>query len=292
MTALHAILVVVAFSLNFTAAQAVADKAQTIAAAGRAKVTLVQAIETALKEVPNGRAYEAELENEDGKLVYEVAIVVRDRCKEVTVDAMTGKVLEVEDEVSVLEQWSFDKAALDKTPNGFMIRQNNPTKAMAQWVVATDPAAPSQSNVLNVKTENDNATYNLAIVENISAKDVDLSVRVRGNSGKEDQGGGLIWRCKDENNYYICRINPLEPNYRVYKVEDGKRKQLQSVEVKTETGKWYTVRAVMIGGHIQCYLDGKKMLDIQDDTFKDAGKIGLWTKADACSSFDDLVLAR
>jgi len=192
MKVLHAILVVVAFSLNFTAAQADADKAQTIAAAARAKVTLAQAIEIALKEVPNGRAYEAELEDEDGKLVYEVAIVAGDRCKEVTVNAMTGKVLGVEDEVSVLEQWGFDKAALDKTPDGLVIRQNNPTKAMAQWTVAADPAAPSQSNVLNIKTENDNATYNLAIFEKTSAKDVDLSVRVRGNSGKEDQGGGLF----------------------------------------------------------------------------------------------------
>ena len=99
-----------------------------------------------------------------------------------------------------------------------------------------------------------------------------------------------IWRCKDENNYYICRMNPLENNFRVYKVINGKRQQLQSTEFKAQAGKWYVVRAKMVGNHIMCFIDDKKLLDVSDDEIKDAGLIGLWTKADASSSFDNIAV--
>lgn len=187
-------------------------------------------------------------------------------------------------------RWDFDKDAVGKLPPGWIIKQNNPTKELATWAVEPDPKAPSKPNVFSLKTENGDATFNLAIIEKTSYKDLDLSVKIRGNAGKEDQGGGLIWRCKDENNYYICRINPLENNYRVYKVVDGKRKMLKSTEAVTPTAQWVTLRVTMRGGEILCYLDGKKMLEAADDTFKDAGMIGLWTKADASSSFDDLTV--
>ena len=81
----------------------------------------------------------------------------------------------------------------------------------------------------------------------------------------------------------------MESNYRVYKVVDGKRTQLQSADVNTESGKWYTLRAVMKESKITCYLDGKKLLEVSDDTFKDAGMVGVWTKADAATSFDNVM---
>ena len=109
-------------------------------------------------------------------------------------------------------------------------------------------------------------------------------------SGDEDQGGGPIWRCKDENNYYICRFNPLEGNYRIYKVVNGKRKQLDTTRIETEPGKWYAVRVTMVGEHITCYLDGRKLLGVWDSTFEDFGMVGFWTKADAVTRFDDLVV--
>ncbi len=80
----------------------------------------------------------------------------------------------------------------------------------------------------------------------------------------------------------------LEGNVRVYFVKDGKRKQLASADVETETGRWYTVRVTMTGERIACFLDGKKLLEAEDATFPDAGQAGLWTKADAVTSFDDL----
>ena len=123
-----------------------------------------------------------------------------------------------------------------------------------------------------------------------SYRDVNVRTRSRPISGEEDQGGGVIWRCRDENNYYICRINPLESNFRVYKVVDGRRKKLQSAHLETHPGKWYVVRAKMVDDHITCYVDGKKLLDVHDDTFTDAGMVGLWTKADASSSFDNVAV--
>jgi uncharacterized membrane protein YkoI len=267
------------------------ELAEAVKALDAAKITMIQAVEIAMKEVKGGKPYEAELEMEEGKPQYEVKVMADDKRLEVKIDAVSGKVLKVEKEEGEEGQaWTFDKDELGKTPGGLLIKQNNPTKELGRWTVEADPAAPSKPNVLSLKTQNGNATFNLAIVQKASFKDLALSVKIRGNSGSDDQGGGLIWRAKDENNYYICRINPLEPNYRVYKVVDGKRKQLQSAEVKTETGKWYTLKAVMVGDHIMCFLDGKKMLDVKDDTFKDAGMIGLWTKADASSSFDDLTV--
>ncbi len=186
---------------------------------------------------------------------------------------------------------AFDNDAVGGIPARWSIAETNPDKALAAWKVIADPTAPSKPNVLALaKTENVKHTYNLAIADRTFFKDLDLSVSLKGVSGKEDQGGGPIWRCIDENNYYICRINPLETNFRVYKVVNAKRTQLQSAEVLTRTGQWYTLRVVMIGSHIECYLDGEKRLDVTDDTFMGAGKVGLWTKADAVTSFDDLTV--
>ena len=187
--------------------------------------------------------------------------------------------------------WSaeFDGDKPARVPDGWRVRQTHPTKELATWQIVSDASAPSKPNVLALtKTVNANGTFNLAIAEKTSYTDLDLTVAVKAVSGREDQGGGPIWRCKDENNYYVCRFNPLEGNYRLYKVVNGKRKQLDSASVNTEPGRWYTVRVTMVGDRITCYLDGKKMLAATDDTFKEAGMIGLWTKADAASSFDKL----
>jgi hypothetical protein len=99
----------------------------------------------------------------------------------------------------------------------------------------------------------------------------------------------LVWRGKDANNYYVARYNPLEDNYRVYKVEKGYRIQLQNADIKHSDG-WHVLRVTMDGDHIQCYYDGQKYLDVKDSTFLDEGQIGLWTKADAQSHFDDLTI--
>ena len=195
------------------------------------------------------------------------------------------------DQVQPSRVWHFDGDATGKVPSGWRITETKPTKALATWKVIRDESASSPKNVFALThSENYNGNYNLAIAEKTSFKDIDLSVKVQGDSGEIDQGGGPIWRCRDENNYYICRFNPLEGNYRVYFVKDGRRKELESAKIETKAGTWYTVRVTMIGDRITCYLDGKKLLEVQDDTFKEAGMVGLWTKADAVTRFDDLVV--
>ncbi len=95
-------------------------------------------------------------------------------------------------------------------------------------------------------------------------------------------------RYRDASNFYLARMNPLEDNYRVYKVVDGNRIQLGTADVKVAAGQWHTLRVVQAADHIQCYLDAKLYLDVKDDTFKEAGKIGPWTKADEQTYFAGL----
>ncbi len=258
---------------------------------GKTRITMSQAIEIAAREVKDGKPFRAELQMEDGQAQYEVTMIAGEQRVEVEIDAVDGKVLDIQKEE--MEQtaglrWNFDKDPAATLPTGWIVRQNHPTKELAKWVIEPDADAMSKPNVLNVKTANGNATYNLALIEKAVYKNLNVMVKVRGNTGRDDQGGGLIWRCQDENNYYVCRINPLENNYRVYKVVNGKRTMLQSVDFETPTGQWFTLRVRMKGNEIACYCDGKKWLEVKDDTFKDAGMIGLWTKADAGSSFDNL----
>jgi REP element-mobilizing transposase RayT len=112
-------------------------------------------------------------------------------------------------------------------------------------------------------------------------------------AGEHDLGGGIVWRYQDANNYYVVRMNPLEDNYRVYKVVAGKRTQLDTKEdVKVASGTWHRLKIKMIGDHIECYLDGKKLLDARDGTFQGAGQVGLWSKADAQTYFDEAIVRR
>ena len=100
-----------------------------------------------------------------------------------------------------------------------------------------------------------------------------------------------MWRVQDANNYYLCRLNPLESNFRVYVVKDGVRRQLATALVETKMGQWHRVEATFLGERITCSIDGKQLLAATDGTIAMAGGVGLWTKADARTSFDDLVVA-
>lgn len=266
------------------------ELAATRAALDASKTSLVGAIEAALRRVEGGRAIEAELETEDGKAVIEVTVVTAQGLREVEIGAATGEVKKVEPKATPVVVFHFDDPAVGGLPAGWSARETNGGGKPGVWKISADAAAPSKPNVLKLTTEADDATYNVLLAAKTTLTDIDLRVRVRADGGNEDQGGGLIWRGKDENNYYICRFNPLESNYRVYKVIDGKRTQLASVKAETKAGQWYEVRAVMNGERIACYLDGKKLLEATDAAIKEAGWIGLWTKADASSSFDDLMM--
>jgi hypothetical protein len=176
--------------------------------------------------------------------------------------------------------WNFDGDEAGKPAKGF-------SNESGAWKVAQDETAPTKPNVFAQTAKDKKTPFNVALAFESSFKDVDLSVKMKAVAGEEDQGGGLVWRAKDGANYYVARFNPLEDNYRVYKVVDGARTQLGNADFKATPG-WHTLRVVMSADHIVCYFDGEKRLDARDSTFKEAGKAGLWTKADAQTNFDDL----
>jgi hypothetical protein len=172
--------------------------------------------------------------------------------------------------------WDFEADAVGGPAKGF-------TAEVGRWEVAQDGG----NRVLAQRERNANRVYNVAMVEGTSYKDVDVSVRVKPGAGELDQGGGLVWRAKDKDNYYIARFNPLEDNLRLYLVENGRRTQLDHADVKGDR-EWHTLRITMKDRDITGWLDGEKLLVAEDSAFPDAGRVGVWSKADAQSYFDDL----
>jgi hypothetical protein len=161
-----------------------------------------------------------------------------------------------------------------------------------KWVVTADPTAPSKPNaVAQTSTDQTDYRFPLLISEEGSFQDLDLSVKFKAVSGSVDRAGGLVFRLKDANNYYIVRANALENNYRLYHVVNGRRSQFAGANFKVTSGEWHELRVENVGNKITCYYDGSKKIEATDGTFKDAGKVGLWTKADSVTYFDDLKVA-
>lgn len=175
-------------------------------------------------------------------------------------------------------------------PPGWTAAQTGEGKGSV-WRVVDDATAPGGKALAQVSPDGPNPLFNLCVADRLRWADVDLSVSLRAIAGAKDQGGGPVWRYQDAKNYYVARINPLENNYRVYKVVAGKRTQLATVDVTTPADRWHTLRIVHRGDRIQCYLGGKLSLDVRDATIAKAGKIGLWTKADAQTRFAALAAA-
>jgi hypothetical protein len=160
------------------------------------------------------------------------------------------------------------------------------------WKVVADDTAPSKTGYALAQTsESPNDVFNLCVFDEASHRDVEVSVQFKAVRGKNDQGGGVVWRYQDADHYYIARMNPLEDNFRLYKVVAGKRLQLETKEgLKVPAGEWHTIRVKQQGERIECFLDGTKYLEAKDPTFTGPGKVGLWTKADAQTHFDELVI--
>jgi len=174
--------------------------------------------------------------------------------------------------------------------------------ANCEWVVKADPTAPSQPNVLAQMSADDTGyRFPLAVNDEGSFQDMDVSVRFKPVSGGGDQAAGLVWRLKDANNYYIVRANALEDNVVLYKVERGERADLPlkgegrtyGKKVNVPRGEWSALRVTAQGKLFTVYFNDQRLYEVEDETFKDAGKVGLWTKADSVTHFDDLrVIAR
>ncbi len=158
---------------------------------------------------------------------------------------------------------------------------------LAGWEVLQDRSSPGPGPVLALTATNHTSTsaFNLCIDEAQRFKDGTFTVHSRANGGMVDQGGGPIWRVQDANNYYLCRANPLEENLRLYVVTGGVRRQLATVDAKHSTGMWHSLEVTQAGKKIVCVLDGHTKVEATDATISAEGAVGVWTKADARTSF-------
>ncbi|SEU15441.1 protein of unknown function [Draconibacterium orientale] len=179
--------------------------------------------------------------------------------------------------------FDFDNETEGQLPSGFVADATNKAKSI-KWNIVND----NGNKVVEQQAVNSGSCYNLLVLEKIACENFTASVKIKAISGEEDQGGGLVWRYIDKNNYYIARYNPLENNLRFYRVVNGSRKELESTDSDIKQGEWFTLNIVMKGNKITCLMNGKTMIESTDDTFISAGLIGFWTKADAVTYFDDL----
>ncbi|MGH7176323.1 MAG: family 16 glycoside hydrolase [Tepidisphaeraceae bacterium] len=187
-------------------------------------------------------------------------------------------------------QINFDDAPVGKPPEGFSTALTGGGGAVA-WSVVDDPTAPSGKHVLAQTSADDTDNrFPLCVFDDLTAKDVEVSVRFKPVSGKVDQAGGIVIRYKDKDNYYITRANALEDNVRLYKVVKGDRKQFAGKSTKVSSNEWHTLALSARGQHFVVSFDGEKLFEADDPTFDQPGKIGLWTKADSVTHFDDLTV--
>jgi hypothetical protein len=186
----------------------------------------------------------------------------------------------------------FETGAIQAAPPGFTAELTGKGKPV-RWVVLEDPSAPAGPKVL-AETSGDSTSnrFPLAVLDGFEAKDVEVSVRFKPVDGNVDQAAGLVVRLQDSDNYYIARANALENNVRLYRVVDGHRQQFAGVDVPVPNGRWQTLPLRVEGEQFAVALDGTGLFQATDRSFSEAGRVGLWTKADSLTHFDDLVVQR
>jgi len=154
----------------------------------------------------------------------------------------------------------------------------------ANWSVERDDSAPSKPQVLKQSGE---ATYAWCVLKDTALADGSVEVRFKPVAGKEDQAGGVVWRFQDGDNYYVCRANALEDNVRIYRVVKGSRVQFGGTDAKVTANEWHTLRVEFTGSLFKTLFDGQPLFEAEDKTFAGAGRVGVWTKADSVTEFDD-----
>ncbi len=194
-----------------------------------------------------------------------------------------------------IKKVDFSGDAVGQSPKGFVFAHTAKTGNPGKWVVQQDG-----DNKVLVQTDPDptGSRFPLAVLSDVSAADVDLSVRVKPISGRADRAAGLVWRYQNADNYYLVRANALENNVVLYKVENGRRTDLPvkgkgrtyGQKVTVPSGQWSTLRVVANGPLTEVHFDGAKLFEVEDTTFRQAGQVGVWTKADSVTQFDDLTV--
>ena len=192
--------------------------------------------------------------------------------------------------------YDFEEDVTGKTPAGFttgLTGKGGPVR----WEVQEGDGAPSGKKVLGqLSSDKTNRRYPHVVRNDFNGRNVDVSVKFKTLSGKVDASGGIVWRYQDKSNYYVARANSLEGNVVAYKTEKGRRSSIgirgkpdaYGVDVEVPHRAWNTLRIIARGNLFEIHLNGKKLFEVENDTFQEAGRIGLWTKADAVTQFDDL----
>jgi len=206
--------------------------------------------------------------------------------------ALTAMAAEPKDgESKTVTRYTFDEDSPGKRPRGFAFAHTRQHGKPGKWLVQAHKDAPSAGQVLGQLDDDDtNARYPMAVTTAALPADVKVSVKCRAVSGKVDQACGLVFRYQDENNYYVTRSNVLEDNVRLYHVKNGKRRQFATWDGKVPGEVWNELAAEAKGDTLRVYFNGKKVIEAKDRTFADGGKVGLWTKADSITYFDDLTV--
>jgi hypothetical protein len=185
----------------------------------------------------------------------------------------------------------FNGDALGAAPRGWIFTMTG--KGAPQWIVERDETAPSNANVLK---QSGRATFPLALKEGTSIQDGFVQTSFKPIAGSEDRAGGVVWRAKDANNYYVARANALENNVVLYKTVNGTRNSLDIVgrrggygtKVPVAANQWHKLRVDFAGTRFKVIFDETALFEVEDDTFTGAGMIGLWTKADSVTAFDGI----
>jgi len=186
--------------------------------------------------------------------------------------------------VASAETVNFDNLKIGEAPPGWTATQTG--SGSAKWRVEKDDSAPSQANVLKQSGE---ATFPVCFKNDTSLKDGFVEVKFKPVAGKEDQAGGVIWRVQDANNYYVARANALEDNVTIYHTVNGSRVAFKNINTRVTSGVWHTLRVDFAGNKFTVSFEGKKVIEATDESFKEAGKLGVWTKADSVTLFDNFI---
>lgn len=195
--------------------------------------------------------------------------------------------------------FDFEEGAPGKVPAGFTAGLTGGGGAV-RWETRASEGAPSGGHVAaQLSDDRTNARYPHLVRDDFSATDVDVSVKFKTLSGEVDASGGIVFRYTDKNNYYVVRANSLEDNVVAYKTEKGKRSSIgvrgkgdaYGVEADVPHRAWNNLRVIARGKVFEVFLNGRKLFEVENDTFTGPGKVGLWTKADAVTEFDDLTAA-
>lgn len=180
------------------------------------------------------------------------------------------------------ETINFDNVEAGAAPVGWTAAVTG--KGDTRWTIEKDATAPSPPNVFKQSAE---GTYPICLRNGTNIKDGFVEVKFKPVSGKEDQAAGVIWRARDKDNYYIARANALEDNVTIYHTINGKRVSFKNTNTKVASGQWHTLRVDFVGDRFTVTFNGKQVITATDDKIKDAGMVGLWTKADSVTLFDD-----